>query len=220
MMKCAVFAAIALMMTVVLPTDADAKRRIRVFGGSTGGSATIVKVLELPDTAALKHRSGAYIDRGYMWRRGSEGTWIGYLGSDSRYLSLTPEGLEGLLAVAGVSELPPVPEKPKSYFWVFLLILGVVGVASWLLKWLKSSANTRAERRPQGAAAPQPAAGASGSDWTKNAEQAFAVRLAQNQAAQAAQAAQQAAPQRPSFGTRTAGMPAQAMPAGQTFGRR
>ncbi|MCP5082316.1 MAG: hypothetical protein GY948_11530 [Alphaproteobacteria bacterium] len=81
MMKCAIFAAIALMMTFVLPSDADAKRRIRVFGGSSGSSATIVKVLDLPDTAALKHRSGAYIDLGYMWKRGSEGAWIGYVGS-------------------------------------------------------------------------------------------------------------------------------------------
>ena len=147
MMKFAVFGAIALIMTVVLPTDADAKRRLRVFGGSTGSSATIVKVLDLPDTAALRHRSGAYIDLGYMWKRGSEGAWIGYVGNDSSYLSLSPQSLERLLAVAGVDELPPVPEKPKSYFWVFLLIVGIFVALSSLLKWLKSGANRRAKRR-------------------------------------------------------------------------
>ena len=149
MMKFAVYAAIALMMTVVLPTDADAKRRIRVFGGSTGSSATIVKVLDLPDTAALRHKSGAYIDLGYMWKRGSEGAWIGYVGSDSKYLSLSPQGLQSLLAVAGVDELPPVPEKPKSYFWVFALIVGIMVFFSWALKWLKSGGNRRADPRPQ-----------------------------------------------------------------------
>jgi hypothetical protein len=112
--------------------DAEAKRRgIPIFIPGFGSSETIVLVKDLPNIEALKRPDGKYVDLGYIHQR-SGGKWIGYVGSDTEYLPLTPEGLNALMRVAGISKLPDPPARPASSggsLWTFLLIIGALVMA-------------------------------------------------------------------------------------------
>ena len=44
----------------------------------------------------------------------SGGEWVGYVGDDGKYLALSGDAVQVLLAMAGVDKLPPVPERPAS----------------------------------------------------------------------------------------------------------
>ena len=73
---------------------------------SATSSPSIVNAMDLPDIPALKQESGAYIDLGYNYK---EKSWIGYIGSKTKYLKLSDEKLTEIMKLAGIKELPFVP---------------------------------------------------------------------------------------------------------------
>lgn len=127
-----IFPILAFILCLLFPAAAEAKRGIRIpFIGGIGGES-LVKVLDLPNTPVLKLKGGGYIDLGYKFDRFSGGEWVGYVGSSSRYKKLNESQLKMLLRIAGVSELPPVPER--SFFgsaitWLLLIVgVGIIGM--------------------------------------------------------------------------------------------
>ncbi len=125
-----------LLMAMGLP--AEARRRIPLFI-PIPSSETVVKVKDLPDTGALRHKSGAYIDLGYRFTT-TGGDWVGYIGSSSQYIALPPEKLKALLAVAGEKGLPPVPSRHASSsaasgLKILLIAIGVCAILLRVALW-------------------------------------------------------------------------------------
>ena len=94
-------------------TEASAKKFRFFHVGGGGHSEEIVKVLDLPDIPQLRRADGRHIDLGYKFTSGG-GEWVGYVGDDGKYLALSGDAVQMLLAMAGVDRLPPVPERPAS----------------------------------------------------------------------------------------------------------
>jgi hypothetical protein len=94
-------------------TEASAKKFRFFHVGGGGHSEEIVKVLDLPDIPQLRRADGRHIDLGYKFTSGG-GEWVGYVGDDGKYLALSEDAVQVLLAMAGVDRLPPVPERPAS----------------------------------------------------------------------------------------------------------
>ncbi len=127
----------ALAVLAVGATEAAARRGfipIPTFG--LGGEA-IVKVLDLPDIPQLRRADGRHMDLGYKFS-GSSGEWVGYIGSDSQYLALPTGAAENLAKLAGLDDLPPVPDKPFVGSWGFVdwvyVVLAIGGASFWALK--------------------------------------------------------------------------------------
>ncbi|MEL7304043.1 MAG: hypothetical protein AAGJ53_10160, partial [Pseudomonadota bacterium] len=61
----------------------------------------------------FRSRSGAYIDLGWLYKKGSrtEGQWVGYIGSSRRYVRLSQRTAEKLNARAGFRQLPDPPTR-------------------------------------------------------------------------------------------------------------
>jgi hypothetical protein len=117
----------------VMSMQAEARRlRIPVVIPGFGSSEQIVRVVDLPDIAALKRDDGTYVDLGYLHKR-SGGEWVGYVGSSETYIKLTEEKLNALLAVGGLKKLPPVPQRTASsggvgsWFGIGIVALAVLG---------------------------------------------------------------------------------------------
>jgi hypothetical protein len=120
----------AMILTTAMAMPAEAKRRGFGFVRMPTGE-TIVKVKDLPDTEVLRREDGKYIDLGYYFKA-TGGEWVGYVGSDSQYIKLDESQLKTLLALGGVSKLPPVPSRPASsaagagFTWIFVAIGALV----------------------------------------------------------------------------------------------
>ena len=93
-------------------TEASAKKFRFFHVGGGGHSEEIVKVLDLPDIPQLRRADGRHIDLGYKFTSGG-GEWVA-VGDDGKYLALSEDAVQMLLAVAGVDRMPPVPERPAS----------------------------------------------------------------------------------------------------------
>ena len=84
------------------------------------GGEKIVKVMSLPDTDYYKTQDGAHIDVGYRFKQitilfipvlNYEGTWCGYIGSDTRYMDFNKTALDDAAAKASltISSASPIP---------------------------------------------------------------------------------------------------------------
>lgn len=166
---------LALLALVILSDSADARRRMRlpifvpIPGASSGGS--IVKVLDLPDSALTRRADGRYVDLGYRFIGGSGGEWVGYVGSSRSYLPLSPSALQGLMLVAGLKELPPVPQRPSSSGGGMFMLLAAAAILGFgLLKKVGSglarTAVNASSAFDRGSATP---------DWVAKAEQRVAA---------------------------------------------
>ena len=123
---------VAFCCLALLPMDAEAKRRGGGIPVPLPGlrAEAIVKVLDLPQVPALS-RNGQHVDLGYKFNSGSGGEWVGYIGSDTEYLQLKPESLSLMLALAGLKEPPPVPDRPRGFsefLWIGIGLLVLFGV--------------------------------------------------------------------------------------------
>lgn len=137
----------ALLVAVILlasATQAEARRGRGIpipIPGLRG--ETLIKVLELPRIAMLKRSDGQYVDLGYKFYSWSGGDWIGYIGSESEYLPMTPEKLQVLMVVAGLKELPPIPDRPWGFSeWLWIGIGGLV-LSGVLFKKLAGSSSSK-----------------------------------------------------------------------------
>lgn len=216
-------ALVALVFLVFTAGAADARRGFRVpivIPGIGGGGESLERVLDLPDIPALLREDGRYIDLGYLHRRSGEGEWIGHIGSSSEFVKLSERQLKQLLMIAGVPELPPVPERKSggaALMWLIVAAL-VLGGGFKLLRRLTSGA-ARAGRRVA-----QVTAKGSESDWSKAHDEiaraaerkAMLARLQQSGAGSGA-----AAPRVPTAPvTAMRGLAPAARVAGGGFGRR
>lgn len=129
------FGILALLLAICVPLD-DAEARRRGIPIPIPGlrGETLVLVKELPRIPALLRKDGIYIDLGYKFNSASGGEWVGHIGSDSEYVSLPEPQLQMLMRVAGMKELPPVPDRPWSFSGIFWLV--IIGLAA-----LKFAAN-------------------------------------------------------------------------------
>lgn len=117
-------------LTVGLSGSAYAKKGIVLFNFN---AETIVKVVDLPDIPPLQSEDGRYIDLGYKFNP-TGGDWVGYIGSDDKYIRLDPKTLQAMLAIAGLKKAPPVPDRPAgSKLHVFLFLIGIGMVAFFAL---------------------------------------------------------------------------------------
>lgn len=106
------------------------KRVPFVIAGVQDSRSQIVKVMELPDVPMLRRNDGAYVDLGYRWGDAGLSEWIGYIGSDSEYVPLTPALRETVMMAAGIEQMPQPPQRPVSMSfnfnpWPFVIVLGV-----------------------------------------------------------------------------------------------
>ena len=62
------------------------------------------------------------------------GEWVGYVGSDTKYLPLTPEALATLMRLANIQTLPPPPSRPWSTSTLIWLTIGIIAVFCALFK--------------------------------------------------------------------------------------
>lgn len=74
----------------------------------------VIKVLELPNSEALRLSENAFVDLG--WRRNADnsGEWVGYIGSETEYVPLNAEQIAGVLKEAQLKSLPPPPTMRKA----------------------------------------------------------------------------------------------------------
>ena len=126
-----------LVLAATLAQPAEARRRGFGFFSIPSGE-TVVKVLDLPDTASLKRTDGAYVDLGYKFNTVG-GEWVGYVGSSTTYLKLSETEIKMLLALGGKSSLPPVPARPAgskagSGFTIILVGLGILAILFKIFK--------------------------------------------------------------------------------------
>jgi hypothetical protein len=166
---------LAALAALALATPADARRGIRmpfVIPG-LGGGETIVKVLDLPDREPFLRDDGTFVDLGYIFKRHGEGAWVGYIGSDSRYVTFKPGGLEMLLSEAGIDQLPPVPKRPESWGWMVWAAFIALGLFAKLKTYLAGRAGIVTPAATAFEAAPVTATAIP--DWTRRADQAMAM---------------------------------------------
>ena len=107
-------------------TEASAKKFRFFHVGGGGHSEEIVKVLDLPDIPQLRRADGRHIDLGYKFTSGG-GEWVGYVGDDGKYLALSGDAVQVLLAMAGVDRLPPFPSgqlRQAAALTTILMLLG------------------------------------------------------------------------------------------------
>ncbi len=107
----------------------------------------VVKVQDLPDTAALRYGENAFVDLGWRYAGEAGGEWVGYIGSDSEYLPLDDAQIDGILKEAQLKALPPPPITPRAVkpfgdqkpakpqtrsqdgsTWVFILLAAAAGL--------------------------------------------------------------------------------------------
>ena len=71
----------------------------------------VVKVLDLPDTEAFRYGETSFVDLGWRYTSDFGGEWVGYLGSDTEFLSLDDTQIAGIKQEANLKAFPrpPVP---------------------------------------------------------------------------------------------------------------
>jgi len=92
---------------------------------------TIVRVVNLPDSALYKRGYNIYVDLGYHFYADGSGEWVGYA-TNGRRETLDTIRLGMMLNAAGLDRLPQVPDRPAStatYMFFFangLIQLGLI----------------------------------------------------------------------------------------------
>lgn len=70
---------------------------------------TVVKVLDLPDSEALRFGENTFVDLGWRQTAGQGGEWVGHIGSGTEYVPLNADQIAGILKEAQLKALPPPP---------------------------------------------------------------------------------------------------------------
>ena len=129
MTKTVFFALISVILAVLLPPATVAQETLSlspVVAGSEG--IKIVRVRDLPNVPQLQRKSGVYVDLGYKWEIGGPQGWIGYIGSDTKYVLLSRQLLDAMLKAAGLDALPKVPQEPGKNMAPLLQFIGLLGL--------------------------------------------------------------------------------------------
>lgn len=95
-------------------TDAPILRPLEVDLPSFGGKVTppeVVKVMDLPDAPEFQREDGSYVDLGWHFIGRSGGEWVGFIGSTTEYLTVSPEQLAAIMLAANITRLPDVPVR-------------------------------------------------------------------------------------------------------------
>ena len=133
----------ALLIAVIIAPldDAEARRGRGIPMPPIPGlrGETLVLVKELPRIPAFQRPDGKYMDLGYKFHSFSGGEWVGHIGSDREYLTIPEPQLQMLLLLAGMSELPPVPDRPWSWGGIFWAVVGGFAALKFLSKKLKGA---------------------------------------------------------------------------------
>ncbi len=69
----------------------------------------VVKVLDLPDSETLRLSENTFVDLGWRQTAGTDGEWVGHIGSATEYVPLNAEQIAGILKEAQLKSLPPPP---------------------------------------------------------------------------------------------------------------
>lgn len=155
---------ILLLATIVLLAghgQSDARRfTVPFYIAGFTTSEEIVKVLDLPDTPSLRSRDDRHVDLGWLWKRDGSGEWVGYVGSPTEYVPMKAEHLPIVMQIAGLSALPPVPERAPAQASADAsdggLWLLAAGLSVFALFWMWSK---RTLRRVQQTVEPETGAG-------------------------------------------------------------
>lgn len=81
------------------------------LGSSTKKPIEVVKVADLPNVADFQREDGSYVDLGWRFLGETDGEWVGYIGSDHDYLTVSPEQLTAIMQIAGIEKLPEPPKR-------------------------------------------------------------------------------------------------------------
>ncbi len=81
------------------------------LGSSTRKPIEIAKVVDLPDIADFAREDGTYVDLGWRFIGETGGEWVGYIGSDADYLTISPDQLTAIMQIAGIANLPEPPAR-------------------------------------------------------------------------------------------------------------
>lgn len=95
-------------------SDAPIVRPLTVDLPSFGGKVTppeVVKVMDLPDAPEFQREDGGYVDLGWHFIGRSGGEWVGFIGSTTEYLTVSPEQLAAIMLAANITRLPDVPVR-------------------------------------------------------------------------------------------------------------
>ncbi len=151
------------------------------LGSSTRKSIEVVKVADLPDVADFQREDGSYVDLGWRFLGEKDGEWVGYIGSDADYLTVSPDQLTAIMQIAGISTLPEPPSRigqhaqspggqesntsGGSALWTLLQIAAFVYILLMARRRVFPKSETAAPDRAEEAAA----------DWMSNAERSMAT---------------------------------------------
>ena len=72
-------------------------------------STTVVKVLDLPNSEALRFGENTFVDLGWRQTAGKGGEWVGHIGSSTESVPLNTDQIAGILKEAQLKALPPPP---------------------------------------------------------------------------------------------------------------
>lgn len=75
--------------------------------------STVVKVLDLPDSEALRFGDNTFVDLGWRQTAGKGGEWVGHIGSGTEYVPLNADQIAGILKEAQLKSLP-LPPAPRA----------------------------------------------------------------------------------------------------------
>lgn len=81
------------------------------LGSSNKKPIGVVKVADLPNTADFQREDGSYVDLGWRYVGETGGEWVGYIGSDDNYLTVSPDQLTTIMQIAGLTTLPEPPTR-------------------------------------------------------------------------------------------------------------
>ena len=121
----------AALLMMFLAGEAQARRGFIPIPGS---AEILVKVIDLPHKPEFMLKDGNHVDLGYKFNSYWQGgEWIGHIGSDSQYVSLTEVQIAAMLKAASLTTVPPVPSRPWTFVnSLWLAILGAIGIGAGL----------------------------------------------------------------------------------------
>jgi hypothetical protein len=103
----------------------DKPHFVHVTRSRTGsqGSETIMLMYRLPDIPSLRGPSQRHYDLAYRWLPEGAGEWVGYARMGKSHTIMPSEQFLQMMTMAGISVMPPVPERPvdRSPWWYLIL---------------------------------------------------------------------------------------------------
>jgi hypothetical protein len=145
------------LLALVIGEDSADARKVRIPIPSFSRGETLVKVQDLPARAPFIDKEGNPIALGYLWDKSGVGQWVGYK-SETSFFRWTPEQIEIVKILAGIKEMPPVPERPADLssvggfggaFWIV-----VIGLSFAFSLWKKFMGRATAEPASRAMTAP------------------------------------------------------------------